>query len=75
VTQINDRLERIEDGLSTVLVKLALIDQRTTTAAEDHADHEQRIRQLERWRWSLPGAAAASAVAAVASLLAVVLHH
>jgi hypothetical protein len=69
------QLERIEDALSKVLVQLARIDQRNTGADAEHTDHEQRIRSLERWRWSLPGAAGASAIAALASLLAVVLHH
>lgn len=56
--QDRDRLARIEG-------KLDLIGLQLTQVEKSNSDHEERIRTLERWRYSLPaglGVAGALAV-------------
>jgi hypothetical protein len=54
-TGINDRLVRIEVKLDQALA--------------DHADHETRIRLLERGRWPLPSLAALLSVGALVAAI------
>lgn len=57
--------------LTAMTVKLAVIEAQGVTAANQRADHEARLRILERFRWTLFGAASAvgSASGIVAALL------
>lgn len=56
----------IHDDILKISGKLDVISQRNQTADAIHADHETRLRMLERWRYAFP-------VSALASIAAVVL--
>lgn len=58
--------------LTNMTVKLAVIESQTTRAEQQYSDHETRIRAIERFRWTLFGAAAAvgSASGVVSAVLA-----
>ena len=53
--------------VSKVATKLEVIDARNKNADQLHADHEQRIRTLEQFRWKILGLALAISI--VVSLL------
>ncbi|MER5601530.1 hypothetical protein [Streptomyces sp. NPDC002265] len=69
--QMYQELRSLSDGLTRVETKLDSIGQGVTDLSKDVADHETRLRTLERARWPLPtigvltgvAGAAASAVA------------
>ncbi len=67
-------VERIVSTLTDVRLTLGRVEERVRTTAELAEDHENRLRTVERWLWSLPGSAVASAVAAIASLIAATKH-
>lgn len=60
---LEDRYHALREG--HVLAERADLDADTW-----RADHEQRLRSLERWRYALPLTALSSGVAAVASVVA-----
>lgn len=60
--QMYQELRSLSDGLTRVETKLDGIGQGLTELGKDVADHETRIRALERARWPLPSLAAAVAV-------------
>jgi len=58
--------------LGKILGHLETVDTRNRAADMAHADYEQRIRALERWRYALPASlfmALASTAATVAEFL------
>jgi hypothetical protein len=57
--------------LSAMTVKLAVIEATTARAEQVYADHETRLRLLERFRWTVFGAASAigSASGVIAALI------
>lgn len=52
--QMYQELRSLSDGLTRVETKLDGIGQGLTDVGKDVADHESRIRALERARWPLP---------------------
>ncbi|WP_225838654.1 hemolysin XhlA family protein [Streptomyces sp. NK08204] len=60
--QMYQELRSLSDGLVRVETKLDGIGQGLTELGKDVADHETRIRALERARWPLPSLAAVVAV-------------
>ncbi len=61
-----------DQDVAEVLVAIARVEVKLDQALSVGADHEVRLRSLERWRWTLAGAGAlAGAVAgSVGGLLA-----
>lgn len=53
-TQMYQELRSLSDGLVRVETKLDGIAQGLTDLSTDVADHETRLRALERGRWPLP---------------------
>jgi hypothetical protein len=60
--QMYQELRSLSDGLVRVETKLDGIGQGLTELGKDVADHETRIRALEKGRWPLPSLAAVVAV-------------
>lgn len=60
-------LRALAEGLTRVETKLDAIGQGLTELGKDVADHETRIRALERARWPLPTIAALSGVVGAGS--------
>jgi hypothetical protein len=60
--QMYRELRSLSDGLVRVETKLDGIGQGLTELGKDVADHETRIRALEKGRWPLPSLAAVVAV-------------
>ncbi len=58
--QMYQELRSLSDGLTRVETKLDGIGQGLTDLGKDVADHETRLRTLERGRWPLPTVAALS---------------
>jgi hypothetical protein len=56
--QMYQELRSLSDGLTRVETKLDSIGQGLTDLGKDVADHETRLRALERARWPLPSIAA-----------------
>ena len=52
--QMYQELRSLSDGLTRVETKLDGIGQGLTELGKDVADHESRLRALERARWPLP---------------------
>lgn len=52
--QMYQELRSLSDGLTRVETKLDGIGQGLTDLGKDVADHETRLRTLERARWPLP---------------------
>lgn len=73
-----DRLTEGLNGVKQVLERLGghldAIDAFTKAAQDVHADHEARLRSLERWRYALPVSALSAVGAAVVAVLQAV-HH
>ncbi|MGW1532346.1 hypothetical protein [Streptomyces aureus] len=65
--QMYQELRSLSDGLTRVETKLDGIGQGLTEVGKDVADHESRIRALERGRWPLPALAAVCGVAGAAT--------
>ena len=63
-TQMYQELRSLSDGLTRVETKLDTIGQGVTELGKDVADHETRIRTLEKGRWPIPAVTAVCAVAA-----------
>ncbi|WP_033307327.1 hypothetical protein RFN58_06755 [Streptomyces iakyrus] len=55
--QMYQELRSLSDGLTRVETKLDGIAQGLTEVSKDVADHETRLRALEKARWPLPSAA------------------
>ena len=55
----------IYDAVIRVSAKIDTISLQVATMEADKADHERRLRSLERSRWPLPSVAALVAIAAV----------
>jgi hypothetical protein len=60
-------LRALGDGVTRVETKLDHIGQGLTELGKDVADHETRIRSLERARWPLPTIGALAGVAGAAT--------
>ncbi|PZT70671.1 hypothetical protein DN402_31840 [Streptomyces sp. SW4] len=58
-------LRSLSDGLTRVETKLDGIAQGLTEVSKDVADHETRLRALERSRWPLPSVAVLVAMASL----------
>ncbi|MFG2683173.1 hypothetical protein [Streptomyces sp. NPDC048392] len=65
--QMYQELRSLSDGLTRVETKLDGIGQGLTDLGKDVADHETRLRALERGRWPLPTIAALTGVAGAAT--------
>lgn len=65
-------LAELKGSLSPTLEKLT---ERQDEADERDKDHERRLRSLERFRYSVPSLALLSLLAAVATLVYVMLGH
>ncbi|WP_189999730.1 hypothetical protein [Streptomyces rubradiris] len=63
--QMYQELRSLSDGLTRVETKLDGIGQGLTELGKDVADHETRIRALEKARWPLPSLAAVVSVGAL----------
>jgi hypothetical protein len=62
--------------VSAALTKLAVIETRNGLSDQAHADQEMRLRALERFRYSLMGAAVlAGSLAGFISALVTTAHH
>lgn len=68
--RLYDELAGMRAELARQSGQLAAVTQFMTTATGADADHEGRLRSLERWRYALP----ISAVSGAAALLLTVLH-
>ena len=69
--QMYTEMRSLSDGLTRVETKLDGIAQGLTDLGKDVADHETRIRTLERGRWPLPTIATlAGAIGAGSGLFA-----
>lgn len=69
-----DRLDRIDQTLTTILVRITAIELQNSAGAALGTDHETRLRGVERWTLAVPASVIASVVgslsaAAVATLL------
>ncbi|MFE4548270.1 hypothetical protein [Streptomyces sp. NPDC056785] len=65
--QMYTELRGLSDGVTRVETKLDGIAQGLTDLGKDVADHETRIRTLERARWPLPTIGALAGVAGAAT--------
>lgn len=65
--QMYQELRSLSDGVTRVETKLDGIAQGLTDLGKDVADHETRLRTLERGRWPLPTIAALAGVAGAAT--------
>lgn len=65
--QMYQELRSLSDSLTRVETKLDGIGQGLTDLGKDVADHETRLRSLERGRWPLPTIAALAGVAGTAT--------
>ncbi|MCW8217136.1 hypothetical protein H5I60_10940 [Streptomyces griseolus] len=71
--QMYQELRSLSDSLTRVETKLDGIGQGLTDLGKDVADHETRLRALERARWPLPTIGALTGVAgAAAGVLALI---
>lgn len=61
-------LKDIHDEVLRISGKIEVIGQRNTIADAIHADHEKRIRALEKWRYGFPVSTVAGVVATVLSI-------
>ncbi len=67
--EIYDQLVRLTDGVTAMATGMAQIRDAVDDTKKDVADHEARIRALERGRWPLPSLAALVALASLAGTL------
>ncbi|MGW3652226.1 hypothetical protein [Streptomyces sp. NPDC000878] len=65
--QMYQELRSLSDGLTRVETKLDGIGQGLTDLGKDVADHETRLRTLERARWPLPTIGVLAGVAGAAT--------
>jgi hypothetical protein len=65
--QMYQELRSLSDGLTRVETKLDGIGQGLSDLGKDVADHETRLRSLERARWPLPTIGALAGVAGAAT--------
>jgi hypothetical protein len=65
--QMYQELRSLSDGLTRVETKLDGIGQGLTDLGKDVADHETRLRSLERGRWPLPTIGVLAGVAGAAT--------
>lgn len=68
------RLDRIDQTLTSILVRLTAIELQNASSAALGTDHETRLRGVERWTLAVPASVIASVVgslsaAAVATLM------
>jgi hypothetical protein len=66
-TQMYQELRSLSDGLTRVETKLDGIGQGLNDVGKDVADHEARIRTLEKARWPLPTIGVLAGVAGAAT--------
>ena len=66
-TQMYQELRSLADGLTRVETKLDGIGQGLNTLGQEVADHETRIRALQRGRWPLPTIGVLTGVAGAAT--------
>lgn len=65
--QMYQELRSLSDGLTRVETKLDGIGQGLTELGKDVADHESRIRTLEKARWPMPTIGVLAGVAGAAT--------
>ncbi len=65
--QMYQELRALADGVTRVEAKLDAIGQGLSDLSKDVADHETRIRALERARWPLPTIGVLAGVAGAAT--------
>jgi hypothetical protein len=62
--QIAADMSAMRSDVTRALTRLELVDQRDQAAEQLHRDHEVRLRMLERFRYTMAGAALAGGVIA-----------
>lgn len=67
--EIYDQLVRVADALSTLATRIDRLTDGQTEVRSDVADHEARLRSLERRQWPLPTAAVLVSLAALAAVI------
>lgn len=67
----------MRQDITKALERLAVVDARNINADGVHVDHENRLRSLERFKWTLLGLAAAvsTTVSVSGTLLGLALTH
>lgn len=65
VRQLYDKLETLTAKVDDVRIEVQQVAQTHSEATKDLADHEARLRALERGRWPLPSLAALIALASL----------
>jgi septal ring factor EnvC (AmiA/AmiB activator) len=73
--QMYQELRSLSDGLTRVETKLDSIGQGLHDLDKDVADHETRIRTLEKARWPLPTVGILTGVAGAATSVVALLHR
>lgn len=69
------RLDEKVDSLMRDMADVKVIAGTVGSTVSQLIDHEQRLRRLERFRYTVPSAAFVSAFAAVSAFGYVLLHH
>lgn len=63
--EIYDQLVRLSDGVSGLYTKIDRLTDAQDESKRDIADHEARLRSLEKGRWPLPSLAVLISAAAL----------
>lgn len=72
--QMYQEMRSLHDALTRIDAKLDALRDDNTSVREDLADHESRLRSLERGRWPLPTVAALAGTAGAATGLIALLR-
>lgn len=73
ISQMASKLDAMQISITTLTTRIEMQAIRVDSLVQDQADHESRIRMLERWRYALPTSiilAAGSVIVALISLFA-----
>lgn len=62
--KLADQLGRLNDTISKLLGHMEVIDNRNIAADNQHRDFDNRIRALERFRWTMAGVSVVGGIAA-----------
>jgi hypothetical protein len=67
-----DDSSRITAEYVIVVDRLARIEEKLDRVLKEHADHEVRIRAIERWKYALPLTAMTAAASAAVTLFGMI---
>ncbi len=84
--ELSHELRDVHDVVVSIQSKIDLVAERLVHTQENikdhesdsdeiHRDHEKRLRQLERWRYALPGGAVLIVITLAIGLFALFVHH